>query len=80
MTYYHDCLREGREVGAAHADEPQLLAMLLDSTAQIMLGAVSPELIFNGAIAQELTADNIAHDMVNQPRAVEALMWWGEAI
>lgn len=42
-------LLAGRETGAAHATDAQLMAMFCEDTLQILVGAYSPRLVWEGA-------------------------------
>lgn len=75
MSTYYDALAAGCKVGAAHATDAQFMAMICDSTAQIMCGAVSPKLIWEGAQSKGMTAKQLAYLMVSDPAAVADLMW-----
>lgn len=72
---YEEALDRGRELGAAHADDASLLAMILDTGAQYIMGAVSPKLMWEGAQKKHLTTKEVAALMVNDPQAAEDLMW-----
>ena len=74
-TYYAEALAEGRKVGAANASDVQLMAMLCESTAQILLGAVAPALIFNGAVSAGLTSLELMSLMNTDPTTAADLMW-----
>ncbi len=78
MTKYEEALKSGRKVGASRADDAQLMAMFLDSTAQILLGAVSPYLIWTGAQKEGLTTPELAKLIHDDPDAARDLMWWDE--
>jgi hypothetical protein len=75
VSYYRQCLKSGRKRGAANAERDELLAMVLESTAQLMLGAVSPELIFKGCLAEGIFAREVTDLMCTAPERVEALQW-----
>lgn len=69
------CVDAGMAAGASHATPHQLLAGVLESTAQIMLGAVSPKLIFQGCLREGITARQVVDLMVHEPKRVEELQW-----
>jgi hypothetical protein len=51
------------------------MAMLLDSTGQLLCGAISPRLVWEGAQAKGLTSEELARLMNDDPNAVHELMW-----
>jgi hypothetical protein len=55
MTAYDQALRRASG-NVAHCDDAALMASFLEGSAQLLLGAVSPKLIWEGAQAQGLTA------------------------
>jgi hypothetical protein len=74
VTYY-DALAAGRKVGARNATDVQFMAMFCDSSAQILCGAVSPKLIWEGAMGKSMTAKQLADLMTDNPTAAADLMW-----
>jgi hypothetical protein len=56
---YRQALAQGREAGAAHATDPQLMAMFCENTLQILAGAVSPQLVWAGAQARGMTTTQL---------------------
>jgi len=73
MTY-EAALKSGRKVGAANCNETEFLAMIC-SGLQLTCGAVSPELVFEGAQKKGLKAKDIAKLVHDNPAAIEELMW-----
>jgi hypothetical protein len=74
MTY-EQALAAGRKRGAAHATDRELLAMFCESSLQILVGAVSPELVWEGAQARGLTTRDLAALANEGWRAVDDLQW-----
>jgi len=72
---YAEALKSGRKAGASHCTDTELLAGLLDSTAQILLGAVSPRLMWEGAMAKGLTSKQVMTMIRDDPQAAADLMW-----
>jgi len=72
---YYDALRDGNAAGASKATDSQVMAMFLDSFAQILLGAVSPKLVWEGAQDKGMTALQLVHLIGKDPRAAEELQW-----
>jgi hypothetical protein len=59
----------------ANCDDAALMASLLDGTAQLLLGAVSPKLIWEGAQAKGLTTLQLAEMINDRPNEAADLMW-----
>jgi hypothetical protein len=74
MTY-QQAVAAGRKAGAAHATDPELMAMFCESSIQILVGAVSPELVWEGAQARGLTTRDLAALALQGWRAVDDLQW-----
>lgn len=72
---YKTTLAAARKAGASHADDAGQIALLCATTVQHTVGAVSPSLVFEGAMKKKLTASAFARLIGRDPRAVEALMW-----
>lgn len=72
---YDEALASLRRIGAAHADDAGQIAGLCSSTLQIACGAVSPKLVFEGAMKKGLTAKQFAALMSTDPLAVAELQW-----
>ncbi len=64
-----------RRVGAAHADTAGQLAGLCSSVLRLTCGALSPRLVYEGAMKRGLTASQLSDMMSSDPSAVEALQW-----
>jgi hypothetical protein len=62
-------------VGAAHASDAALMAMLCDEVIQILCGAVSPRLVWEGARKRGLDSRGLIELANNNPSAVADLMW-----
>lgn len=75
MITYEKALAAGRKTGASKADDVQLMAMLLDSTARLLLGAVSPKLIFEGAQKKGMSSQELMKLVNDDPVAASELMW-----
>lgn len=74
MTY-DQALTEARKVGAAHATDAGAMALFCDANLQILVGAVSPQLVWEGAQRKGLTFRELAHLAGTDPMAVSNLMW-----
>lgn len=73
---YRAALKSGRKRGMAHATDAELMATFLEGTLQIMAGALSPELVWDGAQKAGLTALQVGA-LVAKPdlKALDDLMW-----
>lgn len=72
---YAAALEAGHRVGARRADDAALMALFCDGPLQRLVGAVSPQLVWDGAHAKELTTRELAAMANRDPMAVEALQW-----
>lgn len=55
-TAYAEALTAGRKVGPEKATDEQLMAMFCEDIMQVMVGAFSPRLVWDGARKRGLTA------------------------
>lgn len=69
---YENTLKAARRAGASRANDAQLMALYCADTLQLIAGAVSPALVFEGAQKSGLTTAQLA---ALKPRAVSELMW-----
>ncbi|GAS94897.1 hypothetical protein MMAG44476_21822 [Mycolicibacterium mageritense DSM 44476 = CIP 104973] len=72
---YDEALTSLRRIGAAHADTAGQIAGLCSSTLQITCGALSPKLVYEGAMKRGLTVKEFATMMSTDPHAVSELQW-----
>lgn len=72
---YQTALTRARKVGASRAVDSGVMALFCDSTLQILVGAASPKLVWEGAQKQGLTALQLAELANRDPAAVHDLMW-----
>lgn len=61
--------------GTMQLTDPQHMALFLDSSAQVLLGAVSPQLIWEGAQKKSLTTRELVALIHQDPDAARDLMW-----
>ncbi len=71
---YDKALAKAEEVGAKHADDAGLMAMLCDSL-PFIVGSVAPRLVWEGAQKSGMTARELCRLASKDPMAVEALQW-----
>lgn len=74
-TAYNDALTEARRVGASQASDKGVMALFCENTIQILCGAVSPKLVWEGAQAAGLTAKDLARLAGTDAAAVDNLQW-----
>lgn len=74
MTY-REALAEARKVGVSQCSDLALMAQLLDANAQTLIGAVSPELMWDGAQKTGLTAKALVALINKDPIEAAELMW-----
>ena len=72
---YEKTLAAGQRTGASRATDPRLMAMFCESTIQIICGAVSPKLVWEGARKKGLSANALLALSASAPMEVAELMW-----
>lgn len=72
---YSAALAEAHLLGAAQCSNPALMAQFLDANVSFLIGAVSPELIWNGAQKQGMTAKAVVDLVYADPMAAAHLMF-----
>jgi hypothetical protein len=72
---YQHALTAGREIGASRADDNALMALFCAGPLQSLVGAVSPELVWDGAQAKGLTTRELAALANSDVMAVSDLQW-----
>ncbi len=77
VTYpsYDAALTAGQTTGARRADDNALMALFCDGPLQYLAGAVSPELVWDGAQKQQLTTRQLATLANSDVMAVSDLQW-----
>lgn len=75
MSAYQEALAAARKVGAAHCSDPGLMAWFCEHDLQILVGAVSPRLVWEGAQKRGLTAQQLARLATTDVTATADLMW-----
>ena len=72
---YQQTLSVARKAGAAQASDAGLMALFCDTSLQRLVGAASPELVWNGAQTTGMTALELATLATYNPAATHELMW-----
>ena len=75
MADYETTLARAKQVGAAHADNDESIALFCAGPLQTLCGAVSPKLVFEGAVKKGLSYREFGHLASTDPSAVADLMW-----
>ena len=75
MASYENTLTAAKKVGASRADDAQHMALLCEGSIQILCGAVSPALVWEGAQKKGLTTSELAELASTSPMEVAELMW-----
>ncbi len=74
MTY-EQALKEARSRGAVQQSDAALMAGYCDQALQLVVGAASPKLVWEGAQKKQMTTRELIHLAQTDPRAVHELMW-----
>lgn len=72
---YLVALKRCAKVGPAHADDPALMASFCDGVLMQLVGAASPQLVWEGAQKKGLTTAELNKLCLDNPNAVHDLMW-----
>ena len=75
MSAYREALNAVGKVGVSRASDEQLMALFCDTSIQITCGAVSPQLVWEGAQKKGLTTNELVKLAHTDPGAVADLMW-----
>lgn len=74
MTY-REAIQNGKRLGAANCSDAEAMALFLESSIQMLCGAVSPRLVWEGAQKRGLTYREVGRLAATNPAAIEELMW-----
>lgn len=73
---FASAINAGRRVGDANATDPQLMAMFCNDTLMILVGAFSPQLVWEGAQKAGLTTAQLVKLCNDRDLpALDALQW-----
>lgn len=72
---YADALERERKQGSGACDDAAAMAGYCRNILQIMVGAASPQLVWEGAQAKGMTLLELARLAGDDPLAVHELMW-----
>lgn len=74
MAAYDDALARYKKVGASRADDAALMAAFCKHDLQILVGAVAPKLVWDGAQKKGMSALDLMH-LSTDVTAVGDLQW-----
>lgn len=74
MTY-EEALAEAKRVGVRRASDPAAMAAFCESNIQFLCGAVSPRLVWEGAMKRGMTLLDLGRLAGSDTSAVAELMW-----
>jgi hypothetical protein len=74
MTYT-EALAEAKRTGLRRCSDAAAMAAFCDSTLQLIAGAVSGQLVWEGAQRKGLTFQQLAFKAAHVPQEVEQLQW-----
>lgn len=72
---YAEALVRYRHAGSSQADDAALMAAFCRNDLQILVGAVSPRLVWEGAQREGLSAQQLARMTATNPTGVSELQW-----
>lgn len=72
---YSEALTECAKDGISPASDPAAMAAFCRDSIQILVGAASPQLVWEGAMAKGMTMAELAELANRSPAAVHGLMW-----
>lgn len=72
---YEQTLAAARKVGAGCADDAGAMALFCEANIQLLCGAVSPRLVWEGAQRKGMTLLELGRLAGKDPMAVADLMW-----
>jgi hypothetical protein len=72
---YDKALAEAERVGTKHASDRAVMAQFCQANIHHLIGAVSPQLVWEGAQKKGLTFLEFGRLCSRDPMAVEALQW-----
>jgi hypothetical protein len=75
MSEYQKALKAANKVGSSQATDAGVMAQFCATSLQILVGAASPELVWEGAQKSGMTALQLAKLANKNPHAVHDLMW-----
>jgi hypothetical protein len=77
MDAYGEALVAVEKVGGSRCSDAEAMALFCDTSLQLLVGAVSPRLVWSGAQARGLTFRELTKIVHDNPLAVNSLQWEG---
>jgi hypothetical protein len=74
---YAEALVAAEKVGGSRCSDAEAMALFCDTSLQILVGAVSPRLVWSGAQARGLTFRELTKLVHDNPLTVVRLQWEG---
>lgn len=75
MATYEQALIVANRVGSANANDASLMAQFCANVLQQLVGAASPQLVWEGAQSKGMTTSELNRLALDNPNAVHDLMW-----
>lgn len=75
VTAYTDALARGKKTGVSRAPAAEAIAMFCNANLHLLVGAVSAELVWTGAMARRMSFLEFGRMCGRNPMEVEALQW-----
>lgn len=75
MSDYASALERARVVGASRCDDRAFMALYCDTILRTMVGAASPQLVWEGAQRAGMATTELSRLAVTDPARVCDLMW-----
>ncbi|MFC9431914.1 hypothetical protein [Streptomyces sp. NPDC056987] len=72
---YDQALAEAEQHGVSKCSAPALMASFCEASLQLLVGAVAPQLVWEGAQKKQLTSKELLRLCHTDPIAVSELMW-----
>lgn len=74
MTY-QEALAEAARLGVGRCSDAAAMAAFCENTLQLVVGAVAPQLVWQGAQAKGMTFKELGHMAVTDALAISDLQW-----
>lgn len=75
MSSYDDALAAANKAGSANATDEGAMAQFCATSLMTLVGAASPQLVWEGAQKKGMTAAELVKLATDKPAAVHDLMW-----
>jgi hypothetical protein len=75
MTSYEETLIAASKAGSSKASDAGVMAQFCATSLQLLVGAASPQLVWEGAQKKRMSASELVEMATRNPTAVHDLMW-----